>query len=42
MDGQRSLLNPAWYGEMPVEQALANWGQAIENAVRPFREQMQK
>ena len=41
-DGQRSLLNPAWYGEMPVEQALANWGQAIENAVRPFREQMQK
>lgn len=41
-EGQRSLLNPAWYGEMPVEQALANWGQAIENAVRPFREQMQK
>lgn len=41
-DGQRGLLNPAWYGEMPVEQALANWGQAIENAVRPFREQMQK
>lgn len=38
-DGTRNLLNPAWYGDMPVEQALENWGRAIENAVAPFREQ---
>lgn len=36
-NSKRGVLNPAWYGEAPVEQVLEDWSRVIEAAVAPFR-----